>query len=313
MLLNAGALVDYIGCRYPELRGESFRIVTEGMQNTVVIVGERLVFRFPLLPDNGSWETERRLLPKLANRVTLPIPSIAFESDAKDRPPYIGYPIIPGEQLDDKHFFSLSDSAKEQVALEIAQFLTSLHAFRNESASENDPDECRRTWRECWTTFFDELRSCVEPRLGREERRWVQRLEHDYLASELNSRFTPCWIHGDFKREHILYDPRAERLTGIIDFGQLKIGDPAYDFHYLLLNYGERFVQRVYSRYRGPKDSRFWSRIETYTHFLWLSELLYAVRALDESVWRRGTKWLSSVAGRSHDGIAEEEHNGTRF
>ncbi|WP_223069551.1 phosphotransferase family protein [Paenibacillus caui] len=294
------ALVTFISSRYPELQGESFRIVTEGMQNTVIIVGERLVFRFPLSSDSVSLETEKRFLPKLAERVTLPIPKILFESDSQDDLQYIGYPIIQGEPLMDVHFLSLSETVKDRIAKEIADFLTSLHTFQDDPVTRNDPDESRVTWKGGWEFFFAEIERFVEPKLGKNERLWVQRMRREYLQTDGSFEFTPCLIHGDFKREHIFYDPDAERLSGIIDFGQLKVGDPAYDFHYLHLNYGERFMNSVYLYYLGPKDDNFHSRIEIYTYFLWLSELLYAARMNDVPVWNRGAAWLSSIASRTY-------------
>ena len=41
----------------------------------------------------------------------------------------------------------------------------------------------------------------------------------------------PAWpvvLHGDLEASHIFWD--GERVTGLIDFGDAKLGDPLYDF-----------------------------------------------------------------------------------
>ena len=41
-------------------------------------------------------------------------------------------------------------------------------------------------------------------------------------------------IHSDIMPEHIIVNPKTHTLSGIIDFGDIEIGDPAYDFAFWL-------------------------------------------------------------------------------
>ncbi len=53
----------------------------------------------------------------------------------------------------------------------------------------------------------------------------------------------PVLLHGDLSPDHILWDPQAKRITGIIDFGDMQFGDPAWDFIYFWEDYNEAFLQ----------------------------------------------------------------------
>ena len=43
------------------------------------------------------------------------------------------------------------------------------------------------------------------------------------------TRFTPVLIHGDFDTSNFLISQKNKELTGIIDFEECQIGDPAAD------------------------------------------------------------------------------------
>ena len=62
-------------------------------------------------------------------------------------------------------------------------------------------------------------------------------------------QFETVLIHGDFSSEHVLLDLAEKKVTGIIDFGDAAIGDPAYDLWESLLPYynydgDETFAER---------------------------------------------------------------------
>lgn len=81
-----------------------------------------------------------------------------------------------------------------------------------------------------WSNFYTEIRRRVFPLLDTREQQWTQRLFEGFLNDERNFEFEPVLIHGDLSPDHILFDREKGVVTGIIDFGDMHIGDPAYDF-----------------------------------------------------------------------------------
>ena len=83
-------------------------------------------------------------------------------------------------------------------------------------------------------------------------------------------------LHGDFSPDHVLFDRRAEKITGIIDFGDVRIGDPTYDFQWRE-DFGETFWHELLTRYRLEIDEGFFRRLEFYERRQPLGEILYGV------------------------------------
>ena len=64
------------------------------------------------------------------------------------------------------------------------------------------------------------------PRLEKDEREYVEQLYDEYLGDPGNFDYEPTVIHADLSPEHILYDPVTQAVAGVIDFGDIEIGDP---------------------------------------------------------------------------------------
>lgn len=83
----------------------------------------------------------------------------------------------------------------------------------------------------------------------------------------------PVWVHGDFAPCNLLVE--QGRLAGVIDFGQLAVGDPACD-----LAIGWTFLGRAgRAAFRAALD-------------------------LDEAAWRRGRAWAAWKAAILASGVA---------
>jgi aminoglycoside 2''-phosphotransferase len=290
---HAGSLFSYLCKRHPELSGESYRVLSSSLQNMILIVGERLIFRFPLTSDLTSMRLEQRILPKLAKHVPLPIPQFQYVSGRKDKICYVVYPMIPGEPLEAEHLQRMGDRQRLAAAKQIAEFLTALHTFDGSSFTRVDSRELQTEWRKNWSGYYRALELHVFPKIGRKERLWIMTVFYKFLYPSEHFRFQPCLLHGDFKNDHIFCDPATGKLTGVIDFGNMRMGDPAYDFHDLCFTFGEPFMREVASFYRGPLDRTFLQRVTGfYTHILRLSSLYHSVLRKDWEKFARRLEWL---------------------
>ncbi|UOY93334.1 aminoglycoside phosphotransferase family protein [Ectobacillus sp. JY-23] len=103
-----------------------------------------------------------------------------------------------------------------------------------------------------------------------------------------------CLIHGDLSYTHILYQ---DTISGIIDFGDACIGDPAYEFYRLYEDYGEEFVRLVYLYYKTnypfPFDVTFYDQMQRYYRYHTVfHELLYAIQMRDKrNIKKRVTQY----------------------
>ena len=76
VVVDAGCARRLIGTQFPEVELGSLRLLGEGWDNTVWLVDERWVFRFPrrevVIP---GFERELAVLPRLAERLPLSVPA----------------------------------------------------------------------------------------------------------------------------------------------------------------------------------------------------------------------------------------------
>jgi aminoglycoside 2''-phosphotransferase len=267
---------------FPHIEIKNIELDRSGWDNIVVVVNHEIIFRFPRRPEVAqTLEIESRLLPELRKVVSLPIPNFEFVT-----PYFVGYRMIPGEPFAKALFEQCcSPELAQHLAHQLAQFLAELHSFPVERARELGvpyiPD------RELWESFYSEIRQHVFPLLTAQERRWAQQLFETFLSDERNFQFTPVLLHGDFSPDHILFDREAKRITGVIDFGDVRIGDPAYEFQWRR-DYGEAFWRKVLAHYERSLslisvhnkleiNEGFFRRLEFYERRQPLGEILYGV------------------------------------
>lgn len=184
--------------------------IEDGYDFQVAIVDDEWVFRFPRRSGvEEALELEIAVLPALAQALPVEVPS--FEYVARD-PLFVGYRLIRGQPLVDED------------ADGVRAFLEALHAPN----SSGLPVE-RHDWVETYREQCAEFERLVFPVVDSDRRAEAKRL---FGEVETLVDFTPSLIHADLGPEHLLV--RDGRLTGVIDWGDMRVGDPALDYAWLL-------------------------------------------------------------------------------
>jgi aminoglycoside phosphotransferase (APT) family kinase protein len=216
--------------QFPDLAGQSALPFGGGFDNTAFLVGGATVFRFPRRAVAVPWlEREVRVLPRLAPSVPSPVPV----PDRIGRPdpafpwPFAGYRLLPGRVASD---LALGDDARATLAEPLGRFLRALHAFPVEEARAlgAGEDELRRTdvrWRaeKAEREIADAAAKGIVP-----DR--VRRRISTVLAEMTRDAARPpaVLVHGDLYARHVLVGEAGE-LAGVIDWGDLHVGDRAVD------------------------------------------------------------------------------------
>ncbi len=184
--------------------------IDEGYDFEVAIVDDEWVFRFPRRANVvEALEAEIAFLPRLA--AALPVAVPRFEHVSHE-PSFVTYALIRGEPL--------VDEDPEGVRA----FLEALHRFDPEGL----PVE-RRDWQEVFHEKCARLERDVLPLLEPADRTRALALfaEVDSLTG-----FEPAFIHNDLSAPHLLV--HDGKLSGVIDWGDAVVGDPARDYAWLL-------------------------------------------------------------------------------
>jgi aminoglycoside phosphotransferase (APT) family kinase protein len=75
-----------------------------------------------------------------------------------------------------------------------------------------------------------------------------------YLEDDACFAFTSALVHRDLLTEHVLCDPNSGQLTGVIDWGDAGIDDPAVDFVGLRRQLGDTFTRHMLTAYASAAD-----------------------------------------------------------
>jgi aminoglycoside phosphotransferase (APT) family kinase protein len=243
----------------PQLAPVSIREFGVGWDNTAFLINGAYVFRFPrrriAVP---LMETEVRLLPWLSTQVPVTIPNPCHIGMPSSEYPCMfgGYPLIPGQTVTSTR---MTDDERRAMAKPLAQFLAALHSVspeeaRNRGASEDpirrlDPSPHKARAIDRLNTFpSDLLPHGVEARI---------RLLLDNLPT-LEQPSTNTLVHADLHGSQILVSEDTHELAGVIDWGDVHLGDPATDFavvHSML----PRDCHEEFLTAYGPFDPLRWS------------------------------------------------------
>jgi aminoglycoside phosphotransferase (APT) family kinase protein len=184
--------------------------IDDGYDFEVAIVDDEWVFRFPRRSGvEEALELEIAVLPVLAPALPMDVPSFEYVSR---EPLFVGYRVIRGEPLVDED------------AEGVRAFLGALHALDLSALPVEHPD-----WVESYRAQCAEFERLVLPLVEKDQRAPAKRL---FGEAETLRDFEPALLHADLGPEHVLV--RDRRLAGVIDWGDMRVGDPALDYAWLL-------------------------------------------------------------------------------
>jgi aminoglycoside phosphotransferase (APT) family kinase protein len=222
--------------QFPALTPAHLEILGVGWDNIAFLVNGEIVFRFPRrLMGANLLRHEQRILPLLAPLLPLPIPVPIYHGlPAADYPyEFAGYPMIPGETACK---LMRADETRAAIAEQIARFLLALHSIPvdSEVRSWAPGDELRRADVRLRAPQAREQLAAISTLVPADDLmaamdwidQWLDQRDDTKLAVA-----PTCWVHGDLYARHLLVDPLKSpgRLCGVIDWGDVHLGDPALD------------------------------------------------------------------------------------
>jgi aminoglycoside 2''-phosphotransferase len=265
---------------FSKVRFSRASFITNGWDDIVLILDDATVFAFPKDPNekNHSLQKELRILPLLNTHIhSLKIPNFKYISHDKT---FAGYNFLKGIFLSGNLFKSLNEKEKDKVAKQLATFLKELHSFPVAVAKKNGVGLAMRQ-KDAFVWLKSHIQ-VIKKKLSKDEQKILEDLENP------NFSFTPVVAHQDFGKSNILFDPQKRRLTGIIDFGDIQIADPAGDFARLWF-YGEKFIDMIIHYYNSP-DKGIKERSRYYSFVSDIHLMYYGVKKKRKDCWIGGYK-----------------------
>lgn len=237
MLINADIVASLVADQFPQWDELPIVPVAQsGWDNRTFRLGSDKIVRLPSAEHYApAIQTEQAWLPKLAPNLPIAIPTLLGRGKPTDRYPWHWsvYDWIEGEHPSRK-------DASKALAAQLANFLKALHRI----PSIGGPSAGDRNFHRGGdlSHYNDQVRAALARLSDQREREDATRVWDEALASVW--RHDPVWVHGDFAATNLLVQDGD--LTGVIDFGQLAVGDPACDLTiaWALLPASERLIFR---------------------------------------------------------------------
>ena len=180
-------------------------------------------------------------------------------------------------------------SKRERLASQIAAFLRELHAFPPDEARSREVPEM-----DLWPDRYEALIASTLPHLGPAGRAWLEAQAASFEAAGDTSNAPRILVHGDIAGPHLLLDGDSN-LTGVIDFGDAMIADPALDFAGILNEFSWAFLERVLAHY-GDVDLGLRERARFYIDVVPVFQVEYGAHIRDGAERRAGLRRIAARA-----------------
>jgi len=271
---------------YPDLKIISHKLLDTGMNNDIVVINQELIFRFPrYVLGVNELKRESGILLRLRGKLPLPIPDpIYLNLDGEPGEVYTGYRMIQGEPLT-QNMLPRSTEIQDALALQLGSFLHALHSLPVHEIIEH-PEGYDPQLR--WTDLYTRIRRGLYSYMRPDAREQISQSFEQFLNDPSSFDYIPAVVHGDFGPTNTLYDAVSKRVTGIIDFGSVHVGDPAEDFAALMgpFGYGLKFVLKALPMYGNIEQLL--PRALFYTKTFALQEALFGHEQGDEECLKNG-------------------------
>ncbi|HDR7615593.1 TPA: aminoglycoside phosphotransferase family protein [Bacillus mycoides] len=292
---------QYIKEALPGLSIHSYKQNEEGWDNITVIINDELLFRFPRkLEYANRIPLEKELctiLSHLLQEIEIPKYHLLYKNNCNTVPFCSYYPLIHGEPLTTELVAKLEKKELKAIITQLATFLAALHSIPlKRTETLGFPIEKTLTY---WKELQTKLNQYFTNSLTSLQKSALNRLFEIFFICIAKSTFQNTIIHADFTHHHILFNNLNKTISGVIDFGDAQIGDPAFDFAGLYYDFGREFTTSVYEQYSAlisHRDPLLIHRITTfYQYSPLLHNLIYNIETNNEIILKKNEEQLKAI------------------
>jgi aminoglycoside phosphotransferase (APT) family kinase protein len=257
-----------------------------GTDNANYRLGEEMLVRLPRRERTGrTLEKERRWLPRLGPLLPLAVPLPLAEGMPAKGYPFVWsvYTWLKGENATNERITEL-----DRLATDLARFIAALQ--RIDPADGPSPGEHNFFRGEPLARRDTETRAAIASLDGEVDVDAVTAVWEEALRAPEWQR-PPVWIHGDLDSRNLLVEDG--RLSAVIDFGSLGVGDPACDVMvaWKVLSADTRDIFRT----ALSIDEATWARSRGWALSQALMALSYYTLETNAVLVREAERWLVEV------------------
>ncbi len=256
-----------IHSNFPKFDVNTIQFIAEGFDNIAFEVNNDYIFRFTKSNLSsgfgGSLEVEECLLPKLGKHISVKIPNPTFYGQQSNGLPFIGYKKINGEELSLALLDTMSKDRVDKIFKTISTFFNDIHALPTSLATKCGVQIT--DFKKRYTQDSVDMKKSIFPLLSINDCKTVESWIEGYLNNSDNFSYMPSFLHADLWLSHVFVNASTYDIEGIIDFSDMTIGDPDYDYMQICraypkaYDYFEKYVS-TFDRNVVKRKTEFFSR-----------------------------------------------------
>jgi aminoglycoside 2''-phosphotransferase len=279
---------------FPEIKINSLKKI-HGYDSIVLVVNENRLFKIPQRKEViNQYLLEERLYPYIKSKLKIELPEIIEIRKGKQNFDefVVEYKIMKGNHLTleiEKHKFSNNQLVK--IGKQIGKNLSQLHSLEvNDLVNLGIPKFDSKKWHE----EYEFIQKNFLQFWNEDQQKWIKNLYENFLKIWDLQSFTPTLIHGDMGNWHIFSE--KEYIIGFIDWGAVKIDDPAYDIRWHeSQNEQDKIIGQAVLSHYNQIDPHFFDRTSFYNKRLPISKFIKSVQFNDEQRLKDGYILLENI------------------
>jgi len=273
--------------------------IAEGWNNRIYQIGSEYMLKTPLNHNKEKQlDMEVQISRFLQGRISVPIPSFVHYGRMEDGNFAALYRKLNGVNITNKEYGIQEDRIRpdflgKEKKLEFFRDVTRISMEIMSISVKQIPKVQRKAGTALIRHYTNMLLLAREKIFNLIDRNTEIRIE-EYFKSVLKPEvfnFRPCFIHGDLGGWNILYDIKTMKLSGLLDWGNASISDPALDYSELVYDYGDEFstVFLGVTNQSGIKhDYGFLKRSAFYVRISGIIDALYGIENDNPSYIKQG-------------------------
>jgi aminoglycoside phosphotransferase (APT) family kinase protein len=289
--VDADLVAQLIASQFPDWSSLPIeRVAFFGTDNAIYRLGDDKAARLPRREQNvAPLQKERRWLPKLAPALPLAVPlPLAVGAPAHGYPfEWSVYEWLPGEPATQAEIADAHEAAHD-----LAAFISALQHVDTTGAP---PPGRHNVGRGEPLARRDHATRAAIAELGERVDRPAVTAAWESALNAPEYDGPPVWLHGDLDARNLLVE--NGRITGVIDFGTLGVGDPAAD----VMVAWKMFTPEARQTFREllAVDDATWARARGWALSLALIALPYYTVDTNPVLVTEAERWLAEVLGEA--------------
>ncbi|NQY38148.1 MAG: cupin-like domain-containing protein [Alteromonadaceae bacterium] len=244
---------------------ESIHFYPKNKVSVVVDINSEYIVKFPRsnFGVQGLY-AEQEVTDFIRNKVQLGIPDISIHEE----PVVLGrYPKLPGKSFAQTHYEQLSEQTKANLAEQLAQFMADMHVIPLENMKQTGIEKASS-----WKSHIDFINQHLAEENDDVIKTLLLEVENNKLIFNVSDDDL-VFGHFDLQSRNILLNGNHQSISGIIDFGQCKIGDLHQDLSVMNLSSPELAKRTVLAYVKITKRKLNHEMIQHFTTMYYLNLL----------------------------------------